>query len=519
MNDLQIIIEGTSKIHDIDIPNIYGGFGPKQKSILAKDLASLHQVETKYINKLINNNIKNFEFGIEIMDLKTGSSKELVLSLGFTNAQYGNAKNIYLLSERGYLKLIKYMTTPLAEEIYNEMLDDYFYYREKEEITFEAEALDRIKNGFNYKEIEKFIDDNPEGITEFKLQDLSEWVPSGKYPKSLIKIILETEGDKFNDNEINNLFDKTKKPGIALRSGDKIKEFLSNNAIPYNDDVPRKLIIYDKEYSKSSITFYSEEEVITIILALQNNRITEHVRKELLKQSLIHIIPINNVALTEKEKELTAKCEELEDTISDLKDELKASRKATENLNNTIQNLEKEKQAAYETGIEEGKKQARKEKGKNLFNNIKDSVKKAKKWIENKLGGDESPQVEIKTEVNRYGDLDSNRIKPKADIDTNMIGKPQPINIEKASWNTLRGVINEMVISAAEIQNKDAQDLWNELHDIIRTEFRNNNRPLVKRSIPGTKYTKRSFVNDYTLQELRYATTYCNEIILGVSIS
>ena len=38
------------------------------------------------------------------MDLKTGSSKELVLSLGFTNAQYGNAKNIYLLSERGYMK-------------------------------------------------------------------------------------------------------------------------------------------------------------------------------------------------------------------------------------------------------------------------------------------------------------------------------------------------------------------------------------------------------------------------------
>lgn len=503
MEELEIIVEGTSKIHDIEIPNIYGGFGSDKKAIADKTIAELHNIkEVKIVRQNIKNNIKQFEKGIDYIDLKQVNLNDLFLNLGYTKAQWGNSKNIYLLSERGYMKLIKIMDTQLAWGIYNEMLNDYFYYREKEEFTFEAEAVDRMINGFNYKEIEKFIDDNPEGIVNFKLQDLSEWVPSGKYPKSLIKAVLET-----TDNEINKtLKDRQEKP-VAIKTGTKIKQFLEENAIPYSEG-SGKLIIYDKSYSKSSITFYSEEEVITIVLTLQNNKITEHIRKELLKQGFIHIIPINNVTLTEKEKELTAKCEELEDTISDLKKELKASRKATESLNSTIQNLEKEKQDAYKAGIEEGKKQAKKEKGKNLFNNIKDSVKKAKKWIKNKRGGDK-PQAEIK----EYPNTNSNRIKPESNPETEKIGRFT--NIEESEddkKNRLRKEVGILVHRVANLKSKQVKIIWNNLHYIISNKFRNGNYIGKSRNLNNPNL-KPSVINSYTLEELEFAIEYLTEII------
>ncbi len=101
----QLKLNGTQKFMGKDIPVIEGGFGEGCRLITARDAAKIHEVETKYINKLINNNIERFNKN-DLLDLKTGSSEELVLQIGFTKAQYGNSNNIYLLSERGYTKLV-----------------------------------------------------------------------------------------------------------------------------------------------------------------------------------------------------------------------------------------------------------------------------------------------------------------------------------------------------------------------------------------------------------------------------
>lgn len=66
----------------MELPIIEGGFGENQKVILAKTIAEIHGAELKDINKLINNNIEEFEFGIDILDLKTGDCKEPVLESG-----------------------------------------------------------------------------------------------------------------------------------------------------------------------------------------------------------------------------------------------------------------------------------------------------------------------------------------------------------------------------------------------------------------------------------------------------
>lgn len=126
----ELTINGIREINGKEIKVIEGGFGENQKCITAKQISEIHGVETKYINKLINNNIKRFKENIDIIDLKTSSYEEPVLEMLFTKAQIGNAKNIYVLSERGYSKIIKIMDTDLAWDIHDELIDNYFTMRQ-----------------------------------------------------------------------------------------------------------------------------------------------------------------------------------------------------------------------------------------------------------------------------------------------------------------------------------------------------------------------------------------------------
>ena len=121
---------------------VSGGFGEDKKAMLVKDIAKIHGREVKEVNKLINNKRYRFKDGVDIIDLKTGYSESPVLQLGITKAEYGNSNNIYLLSERGYSKLLKIMDDDLAWDIYDQLVDDYFNMREQRRIpqTY-AEAL------------------------------------------------------------------------------------------------------------------------------------------------------------------------------------------------------------------------------------------------------------------------------------------------------------------------------------------------------------------------------------------
>ena len=49
--------------------------------------------------------------------------------IGFTQNAWNRAKNIYLLSERGYAKLLKIMDDDKAWDIYDELVDNYFNMR------------------------------------------------------------------------------------------------------------------------------------------------------------------------------------------------------------------------------------------------------------------------------------------------------------------------------------------------------------------------------------------------------
>ena len=99
-------LKGTQQFLGMDIPIMEGGFGKDQRVMLAKDIAIIHGVETKYINKLINNNIQRFNEN-DLINLKTDSSEEIIKFIQNNNLIGSNrTKHVYLLSESGYLKLI-----------------------------------------------------------------------------------------------------------------------------------------------------------------------------------------------------------------------------------------------------------------------------------------------------------------------------------------------------------------------------------------------------------------------------
>lgn len=125
----QLKVLGTEHIGNIKFTGIEGGFGQGKKAMLVRDVAKIHSRSIREINELINRNSKRFKDGIDILDLKQIVPNDLFSKYGFTKAQWGNANHIYLLSERGYAKLLKIMDDDKAWDIYDELVDNYFNMR------------------------------------------------------------------------------------------------------------------------------------------------------------------------------------------------------------------------------------------------------------------------------------------------------------------------------------------------------------------------------------------------------
>ena len=133
----EISVKGTTEFMGIEIPNIYGGFGEGKKAITDKHIAEVHGMRTVNVRQRINENRPRFKDGIDIIDFMDGKgtvrepySKEMLKQLGYTDVAIRNADHIYLLSERGYAKLIKIMDTDLAWDIHDKLIDEYFQMKE-----------------------------------------------------------------------------------------------------------------------------------------------------------------------------------------------------------------------------------------------------------------------------------------------------------------------------------------------------------------------------------------------------
>ncbi|MCI1966316.1 MAG: ORF6N domain-containing protein [Oscillospiraceae bacterium] len=126
----KIKIGGLVTIGDMKFHDIEGGFGKDKRAMLVKEIAEIHGKEIKYINKQINANRKHFIDGKDILDLAgTKFEVHLVNHRIFSQNSINRSENIYILSERGYFKLLKILEDDLAWEKYGELLDGYFHMR------------------------------------------------------------------------------------------------------------------------------------------------------------------------------------------------------------------------------------------------------------------------------------------------------------------------------------------------------------------------------------------------------
>lgn len=135
---MKLKVIGRQRVSNFEFTGIEGGFGEGKKAVLVKEIAELHGKLEKHVNEVINNNLDRFENNVDIINLLSNESFEVVvndLGLKTSNRQ----KSAYLLSERGYLKLVKIMDDEKSWEVYNHLLGEYF--RMKKEIKTIKKAL------------------------------------------------------------------------------------------------------------------------------------------------------------------------------------------------------------------------------------------------------------------------------------------------------------------------------------------------------------------------------------------
>lgn len=203
MNEVKVT--GKQEFMGIDIPVVLGGFGEGKKCISDKTIAEIHNQPVPEIRKSIGRNIKRFKEDVDIIDLAQRSNAittldneracdistsenerigeddtlELLLSLGYAKQSITQAEHIYILSERGYAKLIKIMDTDLAWEVHDKLMDEYFELREYhkklsplEQLKLQQQAILEVDEKIEAvdKDLQRFKQDMPIlGIEEAKI--------------------------------------------------------------------------------------------------------------------------------------------------------------------------------------------------------------------------------------------------------------------------------------------------------------------------------------------------------------
>ena len=143
----QIKTSGRQMFMGVEIPIVEGGFGDRRKCVTDKTVSEIHEIKVIHVRELINKNINRFKEGIDYIDLKRIDQTDTLdlTTLGYAKQSITQAKSIYLLSERGYSKVIKIMDTDKAWEVHDHLMDEYFSMREVIQNTLSIEDLAMLK--------------------------------------------------------------------------------------------------------------------------------------------------------------------------------------------------------------------------------------------------------------------------------------------------------------------------------------------------------------------------------------
>lgn len=140
-----LTVKGEQEFMGKDIPIVFGGFGKGKKCVSDKTVAEIHSIPVTEVRKTIGRNIERFKENIDFLDFGQRSNEittlDFLKTLGYAKQSITQAQHIYILSERGYAKLIKIMDTDLAWEIHDKLMDEYFAMRENRvQVSFKEQV-------------------------------------------------------------------------------------------------------------------------------------------------------------------------------------------------------------------------------------------------------------------------------------------------------------------------------------------------------------------------------------------
>lgn len=115
-----------------EVMNIYGtDLTVKEykghRVVTFKDIDAVHQRPQGTARKRFNDNRKHFVSGVDFFRVNQASE---IRTLGIKRPQGGTPNEVYLITETGYLMLVKSFTDDLAWKVQRELVDSYFRARE-----------------------------------------------------------------------------------------------------------------------------------------------------------------------------------------------------------------------------------------------------------------------------------------------------------------------------------------------------------------------------------------------------
>lgn len=110
-----------------------------QRVVTLKDVDTVHQRVSGSARKRFNDNRKHFIETVDFYRLKQPSE---IRTLGFSRPQGGIPNEVILITETGYLMLVKSFTDDLAWKVQRELVDSYFRARAEPEEQTMQEIID-----------------------------------------------------------------------------------------------------------------------------------------------------------------------------------------------------------------------------------------------------------------------------------------------------------------------------------------------------------------------------------------
>lgn len=222
----QIIVNGTQEFMGKTIPVLEGGFSENCRIISAKEIANIHDMRLADLNASIKRLIKRrrIKEGVDYLDLlsETVSLKDFAKENGLIGSNKTSV--VFVLSERGYTKLIKSMDDDQSWDVMDKLVDEYFTMR-------------------------KIIQENrPSYLIEDSIERALAWIEEEKQRRKLLEdnklLIANNEELSFENQQLN-----------FINSEQSVELDLHKRAI----DVDELSILQKQELIKSVVSTYSNK--------------------------------------------------------------------------------------------------------------------------------------------------------------------------------------------------------------------------------------------------------------------